>query len=112
MKIKDVTVKRYSASRQPRTDPGGIQIVDVHTDAGVTGRGFVNAASATSDIVAALIRRNLKGVVAGEDPLLTDDLWRKLHDQAATPSPRSRMCRCRRGISRWSTSTWRRGSPT
>ena len=35
MKITDVTVKRYSASRQPRTDPGGIQIVEVHTDAGV-----------------------------------------------------------------------------
>ena len=43
MKITDVTVKRYSASRQPRTDAGGIQIVEVHTDGGVTGMGFVNA---------------------------------------------------------------------
>lgn len=46
MKITDVTVKRYSASREPRTDPGGIQIVEVHTDAGVTGMGFVSAGSA------------------------------------------------------------------
>jgi L-alanine-DL-glutamate epimerase-like enolase superfamily enzyme len=82
VKITDVTVKRYSASRQPRTDPGGIQIVEVHTDSGVTGMGFVSAGSATSDLVATLIRRNLKAVVAGEDPLLTDDLWRRMHEQA------------------------------
>jgi L-alanine-DL-glutamate epimerase-like enolase superfamily enzyme len=80
MKITDVTVKRYSASREPRTDPGGIQIVEVHTDAGVSGMGFVSAGSATSDIVATLIRRNLKTAVAGEDPLLTDDLWRRMHE--------------------------------
>ncbi|MGH7311278.1 MAG: hypothetical protein ACREK6_21560, partial [Candidatus Rokuibacteriota bacterium] len=65
MEITNLTVKRYSASREPRTDPGGIQIVEVHTDAGVTGMGFVSAPSATSDIVATLIRRNLKAVVAG-----------------------------------------------
>jgi L-alanine-DL-glutamate epimerase-like enolase superfamily enzyme len=82
MKITDVTVKRYSASRTPRTDPGGIQIVEVHTDADVTGMGFVSAGSATSDIVAMLIRRNLKGVLAGENPLLTDDLWRRMHAEA------------------------------
>jgi L-alanine-DL-glutamate epimerase-like enolase superfamily enzyme len=80
VKITDVTVKRYSASREPRTDPGGIQIVEVHTDAGVSGMGFVSAGSATSDIVATLIRRNLKTAVAGEDPLLTDDLWRRMHE--------------------------------
>jgi L-rhamnonate dehydratase len=80
VKITDVTVKRYSASREPRTDPGGIQIVEVHTDAGVSGMGFVSVGSATSDIVATLIRRNLKTAVAGEDPLLTDDLWRRMHE--------------------------------
>jgi L-alanine-DL-glutamate epimerase-like enolase superfamily enzyme len=80
MKITDVTVKRYSASREPRTDPGGIQIVEVHTDAGVTGMGFVSAGSATSDIVATLIRRNLKAAIAGENPLLAADLWRRMHE--------------------------------
>jgi L-alanine-DL-glutamate epimerase-like enolase superfamily enzyme len=82
MKITDVTVKRYSASRTPRADPGGIQIVQVETDAGVTGTGFVSAPAATSDIVASLIRRNLKAVVTGEDPLLTGRLWRRMHDEA------------------------------
>ena len=76
MKITDVTVKRYSASRDPRADVAGIQIVEVHTDAGVTGIGFVSAGSASSDIVAMLLRRNLKGVLLGEDPLLADDLPR------------------------------------
>jgi L-alanine-DL-glutamate epimerase-like enolase superfamily enzyme len=44
--------------------------------------GFVSAGSASSDIVAMLLRRNLKGVLLGEDPLLTDDLWRRMHDGA------------------------------
>jgi hypothetical protein len=39
VKITDVTVKRYSGAREPRTDLGGIQIVEVHTDVGVTGMG-------------------------------------------------------------------------
>ncbi len=82
MKITDVTVRRYSASREPRADPGGIQIVEVHTDAGVTGTGFLSAGAASSDIAASLIRRNLKAVVLGEDPLLTDDLWRRMRDEA------------------------------
>jgi L-alanine-DL-glutamate epimerase-like enolase superfamily enzyme len=82
VKIADVTVKRYSASREPRKDPGGIQIVEVQTDAGVAGRGFVSAATAISDVVATLIRRNLRAAVVGEDPLLTSDLWRKMHDEA------------------------------
>ncbi len=83
MKIVDVTVKRYRASREPGADAGGIQIVEVHTDAGVSGMGFVSAGGATSDIVATLVRRNLKAVVVGEDPLLTEDLWRRMH--AAVP---------------------------
>ena len=81
MKITDVTVKRYSASRDARADAAGIQIVEVHTDAGVTGMGFVSAGGASSDIVATLVRRNLKAVLVGEDPLLTDDLWRRMHDR-------------------------------
>ena len=83
VKITDVTVKRYRASREPGADAGGIQIVEVDTDAGVSGMGFVSAGGATSDIVATLIRRNLKAVVAGEDPLLTDDLWRRMHAAGA-----------------------------
>jgi L-alanine-DL-glutamate epimerase-like enolase superfamily enzyme len=83
MKITDVTVKRYRASRESGADAGGIQIVEVHTDAGVSGMGFVSAGGATTDIVASLIRHNLRSAVVGEDPLLTEDLWRRMH--AAVP---------------------------
>jgi L-rhamnonate dehydratase len=82
VKITDVTVKRYSASRE-RPDATGIQIVEVHTDGGVTGMGFVSAASggsATSDIAATLIRRTLKAAIVGQNPLLTDDLWRRMYE--------------------------------
>ena len=83
MKITDVTVKRYSASREARADAAGIQIVEVHTDGGVTGTGFVSMASggsAQGDVIATLIRRTLKPVLVGQDPLLTDDLWRRMYE--------------------------------
>jgi len=32
--------------------------------------------------MAALTRRNLKAIVVGGNPLLTDDLWRRMHEQA------------------------------
>jgi L-alanine-DL-glutamate epimerase-like enolase superfamily enzyme len=80
VKITDVSVKRYSVSRDPRAYAGDIHIVEVQTDAGVTGMGFVSATSATSDIAATLVRRNLKAAVVGENPLLTDDLWRRMHE--------------------------------
>jgi L-alanine-DL-glutamate epimerase-like enolase superfamily enzyme len=82
VKITDVTVKRYRASRDARAYGGDIQIVEVRTDAGVTGMGFVSTAAAAGDLVATLVRRNLRAVVVGENPLLTDDLWRRMHQQA------------------------------
>ena len=82
MKITDVTVKRYRAGGDSGDYSGGIQIVEVLTDAGVTGMGFVSAGAQSSDIVAMLIRRNLKAIVTGQNPLLTDDLWRRMHAEA------------------------------
>ena len=81
MKITDVTVTRY---REPRRAQVGadIQIVDVHTDSGVTGRGFVSTATTVSDVVAMLLRLNIKNVLVRENPLLTDDLWRRMREQA------------------------------
>ena len=82
MKITDVTVKRYSASKDAGAYGGGIQIVEVHTDGGVTGTGFVSASSATGDLLATVIRRHLKNVITGGDPLLTEDLWRRMYEEA------------------------------
>ena len=78
MKITDVTVRRYAPGRDPQAS--GIQIVEVHTDGGMTGTGFVSAGHATGDIVATLIRRNLKAAVLGANPLLTGDLWQRMHE--------------------------------
>ena len=80
MKITDLSVKRYRASRDGGGYGGSIQVVRVHTDDGPTGIGFVSTAEASSDVVATLIRRNLKTAIVGQDPLLTDDLWRRMHD--------------------------------
>ena len=80
MKIADLTVKRYRASREPQAGAAGIQIVEVRTDAGATGTGFVSAGNASSDLVAMLLRGNLKVAVIGQDPLLTTDLWQRMHE--------------------------------
>lgn len=80
MKITDVTVRRYSASRDPRAYAAEIQTVEVHTDAGVAGLGLVTAPNATSDLAAAVTRRVLRAAIVGEDPLLTEDLWRRMYD--------------------------------
>jgi L-alanine-DL-glutamate epimerase-like enolase superfamily enzyme len=82
VKITDLTVKRYSASNDPSAYAGGIQIVEVQTDAGVTGTGFVSATPASSDLLATVIRHHLKRVVLGGNPLLTDDLWRRMYEDA------------------------------
>ena len=78
MKITGVTVKRYSPGRD--AGAAGIQIVDVHTDSGVTGTGFVNTAAGVGDVVATLIRCTLAAAITGQDPLLTTDLWHRMHD--------------------------------
>jgi L-alanine-DL-glutamate epimerase-like enolase superfamily enzyme len=79
MKITDVTLTRYSVSRDPRAYAGDIHVVEVHTDAGLRGMGFVTPASVTSDMAAALVRGTLRAAVVGENPLLTEDLWRRMH---------------------------------
>lgn len=81
MKITDVTVTRYSESRQAQAGVE-IQIVDVHTDDSVTGRGFMSTSTAVGGVMAMLLRRNLKNVLVGENPLLTNDLWRRTYEQA------------------------------
>ena len=86
MKITDVKVQRYGQRREDGTRAGGeIQTVQLETDEGVSGLGFVTAnnsrISPTADLVAGLIRQNLRNIVLGEDPILTDALWQRMYDQ-------------------------------
>jgi L-rhamnonate dehydratase len=85
MKITDVTVKRYQSKKEVMDFAVGseILIVDVHTDEGMVGRGFTRARMTahgpTGDIAAILIRRNLRNMIVGENPLLTEQLWNRMY---------------------------------
>jgi D-arabinonate dehydratase len=64
-----------------------IQTVQVDTDEGVSGLGFLTAnngrPSPIADITATLIRHNLRNIVLGQDPILTDALWQRMYEQVA-----------------------------
>jgi len=98
VKITDVTVKRYSVSRDSKAYAGDIHIVEVHTDGGVTGLGFITAASATSDLAATLVRRTLRAAIVGEDPLLTNDLWRRMHEAVPRRGGEGLVRACMAGV--------------
>ena len=89
MQITDLTVTRYAQSRTAEGAPSGpeIQIVEVHTDEGLTGAGFLTASnsqvSPTSELLARLLRVNLRNIVLGHDPLLTEKAWRAMYGQLA-----------------------------
>jgi L-alanine-DL-glutamate epimerase-like enolase superfamily enzyme len=85
MKITEVTVRRYAEEHDHAGEPAGREVltVTVHTDAGITGMGFVSQMSSRSgsvgDLYAALLRRNLKNIVVGENPLHTEQVWRRMY---------------------------------
>jgi L-alanine-DL-glutamate epimerase-like enolase superfamily enzyme len=89
MKITDLTVTRYAQSKAADGSPAGaeIQIVDVATDEGISGRGFLTASNSSispnADLDATLLRRNLRNIILGQDPVLTDQVWRRMYDQIA-----------------------------
>lgn len=82
MKIESVAVRRY---RSPGAADyaGEVLIVDVGTDEGLTGTGFAMGPHAAADLIDAMIRTVLAPAVAGEDPLLTTDLWNRMYHEAA-----------------------------
>lgn len=90
MKITDVTVTRYMEMRRPDSHHAAgkeVQVVDVHTDTGVTGRGFlsmvVSPSGSNGDLSATVIRRNLKTAIVGENPIHTEKVWQRMYDQVA-----------------------------
>jgi D-arabinonate dehydratase len=89
MKITNLTVDRYAQSRTAEGAASGpeIQIVEVHTDEGVTGTGFLTASnsqvSPSAELLAEVLRRNLRNIVLGQDPLLTEKVWRAMYAQLA-----------------------------
>src|SRR5699024_5904952 len=61
-----------------------IVVVNVETDAGITGTSFIGAPvfrhGQVGDVVARLIERNLSNIVIGENPLHTGELWNKMYE--------------------------------
>ena len=85
MKIADLSVARY-ADHQPVADlaPGReVVVVTVTSDDGLTGTGFTNApltrAGSTGEMIGNLLSRHIKPLIVGDNPVLTDDLWRKVY---------------------------------
>ncbi len=86
MKITDLKVERYGQQREgggmPRSE---IQIVRLETDEGITGTGFLSAGnspvSPLGNMLAGLLRTNLRNIVLDQDPLLNESLWRRMTEQ-------------------------------
>ncbi len=87
MKIIDLSVNRYlqmQESDMAHSVGHELIIVEVHTDQGITGRSFIGTPifnhGVVGDLAATLLRRNLKNVVVGENPLHTERIWKKMFD--------------------------------
>jgi L-alanine-DL-glutamate epimerase-like enolase superfamily enzyme len=84
MKITDVTVRRYNINLAVPDLSVGREtlVVEVHSDEGVSGLGFLYSNIArhgtAGDLLAQLIRRNYRNLLLGQNPLLIEELWRRL----------------------------------
>lgn len=83
MKITGIAVKRYSGTKPESGGPSSyvaeIIIVEVATDEALTGIGFASAPTGTGALFAGLIDTILAPAILGGNPLLTDELWRRMH---------------------------------
>ena len=85
MKISDVTVRRFNAGvAVPDLSVGReTLVVEVRTDEGPSGLGFiysnVAAHGTAGDLLARYIRGNLRNLLLGKNPLHTESLWRLMY---------------------------------
>jgi len=86
LKIIEVEVKRYLDTKGSDMAVVGsheLIIVQVHTDQEITGTGFLSTPISShgmiGDLAAAFLRRNLRSVVLGENPLYTEQVWQKMY---------------------------------
>ena len=92
MKIIGTRIDRYS--RQPqgaggsgevaaRDYGGGILVVSIDTDTGLTGVGFVSASAASAPLLAAMGKALFAPILDGANPWETTHLWDRLYHEAA-----------------------------
>src|SRR3954467_1375369 len=98
MKIVDLQVQRYARRDESGALGAEIQIVEVETDTGMRGRGFVTAGnsrnSPTADLTLMLLRRNLSDAVMGQDPQLTDRVWKRMYESIGRRGARGFVLGC------------------
>lgn len=83
MKITDITVDRYRPADGGKSSAGytaEILIAGVATDDGPAGTGFASVPAGAGPIVAAMVERLIADAIRGEDPRLTEKLWRKMYE--------------------------------
>ncbi|MFX4219814.1 MAG: enolase C-terminal domain-like protein [Thalassobaculum sp.] len=80
MRITDVRVRRH---RGEGGNPYSAEmvVVDVATDAGITGMGFANAPPRMGSIIAQFVENVFLPAALDADPRLTSDLWRRLQGE-------------------------------
>ncbi|MGI9422574.1 MAG: mandelate racemase/muconate lactonizing enzyme family protein [Hyphomicrobiaceae bacterium] len=84
MQITDVQVTQYRRSADGGSDYSAeIQIVEVTTDAGITGVGFASAPLKCGDIVKHMVGTLIAPVLLGKNPFQTTDIWQTLYWEAA-----------------------------
>lgn len=83
MKIIGTRLSRYrkQEDRKDGASYGGeIQVVEIETDNGLTGRGFATASPASGPLLAAMIENVLGPALVEADPWLTGDLWQRMYE--------------------------------
>ena len=86
MQITDVRLTRYGQmGRVVEVYVGReVLVVTVDTDAGVSGIGYVTANvspyGVSGDVAQTLVQRNFRNMLLGQDPRLTEQLWRRMYD--------------------------------
>ncbi len=81
MQITAVSARRHRGeSANPYS--AEIVLVEVTTDAGLTGTGFANAPPRMGTIIAQLVDHVFGPAAIGADPRLNGDLWQRLHAEA------------------------------
>src|SRR5438874_976506 len=89
MKITGLSVRRFRQNQTTAANATAaeIQLVELETDEGLCGTGFLTAANsryaATADMLAGVLRTSLHNIVLGEDPLLTEALWQRMYELVA-----------------------------
>lgn len=85
MKITDVVVKKLFYPVDPPIADGvhfcsgrSLVLVEIHTSAGISGMGESAIPGAPMDVTEAIILKELRPVLLGEDPFRVEYLWQKM----------------------------------